>query len=68
VDETRPTTGWIKGEYIVDMHRLAFLPEGQDYLGPARLEVGFYQPETNYRIPVSGGGDYVILPVEITVE
>lgn len=68
VDETRLTTGWIKGEYIVDMHRLAFLPEGQNYHGPARLEVGFYQPETNYRIPVSGGGDYVILPVEITVE
>ncbi len=68
VGETRLTTGWVKGEYLVDVYRLAFLPEGQGYRGPARLEVGFYNPETNYRIPVSGGGDHVILPVEITVE
>ena len=68
VDETRLTTSWVKNEYIVDGHRLVFLPEGQGYRGPARLEVGFYNPETNYRIPVSGGGDHVILPVEITVQ
>jgi hypothetical protein len=68
VHESRLTTGWMPGEYIVDEHALTFLPEGQGYRGPARLEVGFYDPETNHRIPVSNGGDHVVLPVEIMVE
>ena len=64
----RPTTGWLPGEYLVDTYHLAFLPEYADYRGPARLEVGFYNPETGVRVPVANGADYAILPIEITVQ
>jgi hypothetical protein len=68
-DDTRPTTGWVPGEYLVDKHALVFLPERRDYRGPARLEVGFYDPESpNRRVAVSNGADHVVLPIEITVQ
>ena len=65
--EQRPTTGWVADEYIVDVHVLRFDPERADYRGPARLEVGLYDPQTGARVPVRGGGDHVVLPPEITV-
>lgn len=68
VDETRLTTGWVADEYLVDQHTLTFLPEGAGYTGPARLEVGLYNPDTNVRVPLSNGADHVVLPVEIVVE
>lgn len=64
----RLTTGWVSGEYVVDPHALTFLPERSDYRGPARLEVGFYDPETGDRVPVANGADHIVLPVEITVQ
>jgi len=51
---TRPTTGWLPGEYVVDEHRLSLpadLPAG-DYT----LYVGLYDPQTNQRLPTSGPG------------
>jgi hypothetical protein len=51
---TRPTTGWLPGEYIVDMHRLALpadLPEGA-----RELWVGVYDPQTGARLPAAGRG------------
>lgn len=66
VDGTRPTTSWVAGEYLVDTHRLEFLHP--DYRGPAHLEVGLYNPETGARVPLSRGGDHIVLPVEIVVE
>jgi hypothetical protein len=68
VSGTRPTTGWVKGEYLLDPYLLGFNEEGMAYQGTARLEVGFYNPETNERIPLVGGGDHIILPIEITVQ
>ncbi|MBN2304940.1 MAG: hypothetical protein JXQ72_10705 [Anaerolineae bacterium] len=68
VNGDRLTTGWVMDEYIVDAHTLEFEPERTDYRGPARLEVGFYNPATGTRIPVANGVDYVILPLEITVQ
>jgi hypothetical protein len=68
VDSARPTTGWVKGEYLLDPYLLEFNEEGLAYRGPAHLEVGFYNPETNERIPLVGGGDHIILPIEITVQ
>ncbi|MBN1201821.1 MAG: glycosyltransferase family 39 protein [Anaerolineae bacterium] len=65
-DETRLTTGWVPGEYIVDRHVLAF--QYDDYTGPARLEVGFYNPETSVRVRLLDGADHLILPIEITVQ
>jgi hypothetical protein len=50
----RPTTGWLGGEYIEDIHSLTLpddLPTG-DYT----LWVGMYDPVTGERVPVSGPG------------
>ena len=47
---TRPTTGWLPGEVIADVHELALdanLPPGV-----YTLEVGLYNPETKVRLPV----------------
>ncbi|MBN1967385.1 MAG: hypothetical protein JW910_22215 [Anaerolineae bacterium] len=66
VENTRLTPGWLPGEYLVDRHRLVF--ERDDYRGAARLEVGFYDPETNTRVLLPTGADHVILPIEITVQ
>lgn len=68
VSGARPTTGWVPGEYLLDTYHLVFNDEGRQYRGPARLEVGFYDPQTGARVPVVGGADHVVLPVEITVE
>ncbi len=51
---TRPTTGWLAGEVVVDGHRLqvrADTPRGE-YM----LEVGVYDPLTNVRLPVLDEG------------
>lgn len=49
---TRPTTGWLAGEYIEDAHTL-MLPD--DLLaGEYTLWIGLYDPTTNQRIVVSG--------------
>lgn len=64
----RPTTGWVAGEYIVDTYHLVFDPEFTGYHGPARLEVGFYNPETGDRIPAAHGADHIVLPITIMVQ
>ncbi|MCL4267073.1 MAG: glycosyltransferase family 39 protein [Anaerolineae bacterium] len=56
---TRPTTGWLPGEYISDTHILtlpAALPPG-----PLTLQVGLYDPQTGYRLQ-TGTADYVAIP------
>lgn len=68
VNGDRPTIGWVPDEYIVDPYALEFLPEFADYRGPARLEVGFYDPDTGVRVPVTNGANYSMLPIDITVQ
>jgi len=51
---TRPTTGWLPGEYIVDAHTLnlpADLPAGA-----YTLWTGLYDPADGSRVPASGPG------------
>ncbi|MGH2523923.1 MAG: hypothetical protein ACRDH2_15565, partial [Anaerolineales bacterium] len=51
---TRPTTGWVAGEYVVDPHMLplpAALPPGQ-----YQLFIGLYDPQTGQRARASGPG------------
>ncbi len=55
---TRPTTGWLAGEYIVDDHMLSLPADIQ--LGTYRLFMGVYDPVTRQRI-MTPEGDYVFL-------
>jgi hypothetical protein len=57
---TRPTTGWLAGEYVADVHILA-LP-GDLAPGEYHLETGLYDAESNQRL-----GDSVILDTAVTI-
>ena len=57
---TRPTTGWLAGEYVTDPHTLA-LPANLAS-GNYRLEVGLYDADTNARL-----GNSMILEQIVTV-
>jgi hypothetical protein len=49
---TRPTSGWLPGEYIVDSHVLGpiTVEEGEEYT----LRIGLYNPATGTRLSSSG--------------
>jgi len=47
---TRPTTGWLPGEVVVDIHSLAL--EIDILPGEYPLEVGLYDAESHVRLPV----------------
>ncbi len=51
-DWTRPTTGWLPGEFIADRHRLA-LPADLP-AGTYTLWAGLYEPRSGARVAVSG--------------
>ncbi|HUM67851.1 MAG TPA: hypothetical protein PLK31_03260, partial [Chloroflexota bacterium] len=55
---TRPTTGWLPGEYITDAHTLTLPAELSS--GPLSLRVGLYDPQTGQRLQ-TGMADYVEL-------
>ena len=61
---TRPTTGWMPGETILDTHLMAFREPG--YAGPARILVGMYDSE-GVRVNAGSGSDHVVLPTLINV-
>ncbi len=56
---TRPTTGWLPGEYILDVHTLTLPPE----LPPGQLafRVGLYDPVTGERLHTGDGADVVTI-------
>jgi hypothetical protein len=56
---TRPTTGWLPGEIILDHHSLA-LPAGT--VGPLWLRVGLYDAEGGQRLPTANG-EFVLIPL-----
>jgi hypothetical protein len=58
---TRPTTGWVAGEYIVDMHQLDIPAE---ILGETlSLRVGLYNAETGERLQTEAA-DYATILLE----
>jgi hypothetical protein len=63
---SQPTTGWLAGEYITDVHEMSFNETG--YHGQARIEVGLYDPVTGDRLLLSDGSDHLIFPVTVTIE
>lgn len=54
---TRPTTGWLPGEYIVDSHLLGPFTVGESEA--YALRIGLYDPATGTRL-TSSGKDFVI--------
>lgn len=60
-DWTRPTTGWIPGEYVTTTHRFA-LP-----MGEYRLRLGWYEPTSGERAGV-GDADALTLAEVLVVE
>lgn len=66
VEGTRPTNSWTAGEVLMDFHSLTLVETG--YTGEARIAIGLYDPSSPHiRVPVVGGGDYLLLPVTIQV-
>ncbi len=65
VYNTRPTSGWLTGEYLIDMHSMTFR---EPYIGPIRIQVGLYDPVTLRRLLTDEGQDAVVLPLELVVE
>jgi hypothetical protein len=60
-DGRRPTTTWLPGEYITDVHTLGLfvgLPPGA-----YGVQVGLYDPVTGLRLTAVDGSDHVDLPV-----
>jgi 4-amino-4-deoxy-L-arabinose transferase-like glycosyltransferase len=63
---SRPTTGWRVGEYIIDTHELKFSETVAP--GPAALIVGMYDALTGKRLPVTPDGqDFIRLPGIINI-
>lgn len=56
---SRPTTGWVPGEYILDDHILTLPP---DLPSDASLRIGLYDPATNQRLQTASG-EYIALPL-----
>jgi hypothetical protein len=63
---SRPVSGWVEGEYILDHHELSFRDPA--YEGTAVIEVGLYNPTSGERIRVPDGSDHLLLPVELRIE
>ncbi|MBI5928257.1 MAG: hypothetical protein HY862_03045 [Chloroflexi bacterium] len=68
-ENTRPTTGWVTGEYISDNHTLNFRVDEyvENYTGPAYFIVGLYNPATFERVTLADGQNFIRLPLEITI-
>jgi hypothetical protein len=56
---TRPTTGWLPGEVIVDTHTLAIPPDAP--AGTYTLQSGLYDPDTGVRLADATGADAILL-------
>ena len=63
---TRPTTGWRRGEYIMDTHTVIFHDDATP--GSAQLIVGLYDAATGQRVAISPNSDVVILRSEVEVQ
>jgi hypothetical protein len=59
-----PTTGWIEGEFITDIHSFTLPPDLPD--GGYPIEIGLYDPETGIRLKTAKSQDYVI-PVSVNL-
>jgi hypothetical protein len=52
----RPTTGWLPGEFVTDVHRLAIALDQV-----AQLRIGLYDPLTGIRLKLPDGSDAILI-------
>lgn len=57
---SRPTTGWLPGEIVLDSHSLGL---GLDKLAAYRVVVGLYDPLTGQRLTNAAGRDSLTIPL-----
>lgn len=62
---SRPTPGWVEGEYIIDPHWLTFRETG--YSGTATLVIGLYDPVSGERVLLENGRDALLLPIVVII-
>lgn len=60
----RPTTTWQAGEIVLDAHLLTLTTVSS---GRYRLAVGLYDPATGLRLPLSRGGDRLLLSEPLVI-
>jgi hypothetical protein len=60
-----PVTQWVPGQVVSDRHSINVVDPA--YRGPATLIVGWYNSASVERLPVQGGGDYVMLATPVRV-
>jgi molecular chaperone DnaK (HSP70) len=65
-NSSRPTTGWLAGEFIEDQHDIPL--REKDYRGQAFVEIGLYDPVTGTRLQLADGSDQLLLPITVNVE
>jgi len=63
---TRPTTGWLPGEYITDVHNLAIPADAP--AGEYVLQNGLYDPDTGTRLIDPTGADTIPLTTIVVEE
>ena len=69
-DWTRPTTGWLADEAIVDTHVLTWLPFAEESVAPGdavTLLLGFYDANTGTRTVWQDNQDFLLFPLALTV-
>lgn len=63
----RPTSGWRRGEFLVDVHDVTLSGDVAPSSNVAHLIVGLYDPGTLERIPLLDGSDAATLDVPIHI-
>lgn len=61
----QPTTIWVPGQVIIDVHAMEFTD--LEYAGKALIELGLYDSLTLKRVSTEDGRDHIILPTEVIV-
>lgn len=63
---SRPTAGWISGEYLLDPHPITLNENATS--GPATIAIGLYDPATSIRLTTPEGTNFIPLHEMIQVE
>ncbi|MCC6606366.1 MAG: glycosyltransferase family 39 protein [Anaerolineae bacterium] len=65
VNGSRPTTSWLPGEFLVDVHEVRL--RDPSFSGRANLVVGLYDPVSGTRLVAQNGRDFIPLDSELVI-